>query len=57
LKLVGGFFIFKKVIDRQRRGESMEDLNLEKLHFLGQDVDSAVKVVRDRKVGSTITKN
>lgn len=35
----------------------MEDLNLEKLHFLGQDVDSAVKVVRDRKVGSTITKN
>ncbi|GMY28324.1 floral homeotic protein DEFICIENS [Fagus crenata] len=34
---------------RQRRGESMEDLNLEKLHFLGQDVDSAVKVVRDRK--------
>ncbi|KAK7860252.1 floral homeotic protein deficiens [Quercus suber] len=34
---------------RQRRGESANDLSLEKMHILEQDMESAVKVIRDRK--------
>ncbi|XP_041020053.1 agamous-like MADS-box protein AP3 isoform X2 [Juglans microcarpa x Juglans regia] len=34
---------------RHRRGESLIDLNLEELYHLEQNVESAVKVIRDRK--------
>ncbi|XP_075652509.1 agamous-like MADS-box protein AP3 isoform X1 [Castanea sativa] len=34
---------------RQRRGESANDLSLEKIHILEQDMENAVKVIRDRK--------
>ncbi|XP_059461662.1 LOW QUALITY PROTEIN: agamous-like MADS-box protein AP3 [Corylus avellana] len=34
---------------RQRRGESLNDLNLTELHDLEQEMEVAVKVIRDRK--------
>lgn len=34
---------------RQRRGESLNDLNLTELHGLQQEMEVAVKVIRDRK--------
>ncbi|XP_062165246.1 agamous-like MADS-box protein AP3 [Alnus glutinosa] len=34
---------------RQRRGESLNDLNLTELHGLEQEMEAAVKVIRDRK--------
>jgi len=40
------------VFGRQRRGESLNDLNLTELHGLEQEMEAAVKVIRDRKVGS-----
>lgn len=40
-------------IGRQRSGESPNDLNLKELLGLEQDMESAAKVIRDRKVGST----
>ena len=45
------------LIDRQRRGESANDLSLEKMHILEQDMENAVKVIRERKVGSMTTNN
>ncbi|XP_050267596.1 agamous-like MADS-box protein AP3 [Quercus robur] len=34
---------------RQRIGESANDLSLEKMHILEQDMENAVKVIRERK--------
>jgi hypothetical protein len=54
MNLVGYNCFFGKLqlhdMGRQRRGESLNDLNLKELHDLEQEMEVAVKAIRDSKV-------